>query len=77
MVGVFCQEMWYDFNTSEIDILGFRMANTNPFLSFRKENFAALRRKICSLPRKKNFPRQEKNLYRSKNRGFRHEKHRF
>ena len=60
MVRVFCQEMWSDFNTSEIDILGFRMANTNPFLSFRKENFAALRRKICSLPREKNFPRQEK-----------------
>ena len=60
MVGVFCQVMWSNFNTSEIGILGFRMANTNPFLSFRKEIFAALRRKICSLPREKFFPRQEK-----------------
>ena len=53
-------QMWSNFNTSEIGILGFRMANTNPFLSFRKENFAALRRKICSLPRENFFPRQEK-----------------
>ena len=60
MARVFCQEMWYDLKKKEIGILGFRMANTNPFLSFRKENFAALRRKICSLPREKFFPRQEK-----------------
>ena len=74
MVGVFCQEMWSNFNTSEIGILGFRMTNTNPFLSFRKENFAALRRKICSLPRENFFLGRKKYLYRSKNRGFRHEK---